>query len=576
MKTGGMNCAYGNAGLPFAAHLLVAILLPGTLAWSGSERRQDAVPRFRAESELVLVDLVATDGKGRFVSDLRQDEVEVLEDGKRRKIQFFRLERGGISDASPGEPSPPRARGRRDVQKRGQGGHVVFLLDLQTMDLNSAERSKEAIREFLRSGMDPGDSAMLVTIRPAVRVDQPFTRDLTKLEVALDQVPYRHEEASLEEFAERVDAIFNRFGAGVPKDVPLDYAESEAQQYLSNLRTRIDLSSRAISALSRYLGSLPGRKRVLYFSRGYAINAYHRVSEIIQRRMGQLHRGLHRPREAYLPKLRIGNMASIYARSLRSAVDRANRNQVSVYSIDPRGLMLVPFQHSTYYDIGDAEASQEFLATLSEDTGGLLFTNENELASPIRTAYLDSRSYYLLGYVPDAKLEDGKFHRIEVKVKRKGLKLRYRRGYESVAPERAAQFNLANAFKFPDLYRDFPFRLSVRRDGEQWVVRPLIPKQALTFSDDAGRKRCDLEIFGISFDASGEPLGENFLFVKGLQMDFSEPELVSFRQYETFSPSLETAIPEDARNLVVVLRQRRTGTLSAATHRIESNTASSD
>ncbi|MCY3777617.1 MAG: VWA domain-containing protein, partial [Candidatus Aminicenantes bacterium] len=394
----------------------------------------------------------------------------------------------------------------------------------------------------------------------------PFAGGRAKLGAALGQVPCRREDASLEEFAERVDEIFNRFGPDIPKEVPVSYAEMEAQQYLTDLRTRLDLSCRAISALSRYLGSLPGRKRVLYFSRGYAINAYHRVAEIIQRRRDQLHRGLRRPRVATLSTLKIGSMASIYSRSLRSAVDQANRNQVSVYSIDPRGLMLVPFQHGTYFDIGDAEATQEFLATLSEDTGGLLLTNENELVDPLRTAYLDSRSYYLLGYVPGAKMEDGKFHRIEVKVKRKGLKLRYRRGYESVAPERAAQSNLANAFKFPDLYRDFPFRLSVRRDGEQWVVRPLIPKQALTFSDDGGRKRCDLEIFGIPFNASGEPLGENFLFVKGLEIDFSEQELVSFRQYETFSPSLQTAIPEDARSLVVVLRQRLSGKLSAATH----------
>ena len=566
-----MKSVYRNAGLPFAAHLLVVFLLPGTLAWPEAGRRQDTIPRFRAESELVLVDLVATDGKGRFVSDIRQDEVEVREDGKRQKIRLFRLEQGEIPAERPGEPSPGAARALRDVQERGQGGYVVFLLDLQTMDLDSAERSKGAIREFLDSGMDPGDLAMLVTIRPAFQVDQPFTRDLEKLDAALDQVPYRREEASLEEFAERVDEIFNRFGGDIPKEVPVSYAEMEAQQYLTDLRTRLDLSCRAISALSRYLGSLPGRKRVLYFSRGYAINAYHRVAEIIQRRRDQLHRGLHQPRGATLSTLRIGNMASIYARSLRSAVDQANRNQVSVYSIDPRGLMLVPFQHSTYFDIGDMEAPQEFLATLSEDTGGLLLTNENELVDPIRTAYLDSRSYYLLGYVPGARMEDGKFHRIEVKVKRKGLKLRYRRGYESVAPERAAQSNLANAFKFPDLYRDFPFRLSVRRDGEQWVVRPLIPKQALTFSDDGGRKRCDLEIFGIPFNASGEPLGENFLFVKGLEIDFSEQELVSFRQYETFSPSLETAIPADARNLVVVLRQRRTGELSAATHQIGGN-----
>ncbi|MCY3776777.1 MAG: VWA domain-containing protein [Candidatus Aminicenantes bacterium] len=544
-------------------------LILGTFAWPQAASRQHETLRFRAEADIVLVDLVATDRKGRFVSDLRQDEIEVFEDGNRRKIQFFRLEQFETPGEEQGEPSAQMVRGRGHVPQGRQGGYVVFLLDLQTMDLNSAERSKEAVREFLRSELDPGDLAMLVTIRPAFHVDQPFTRDPEKLERALDRVPYRREQVSLEEFAERVDEIFNRF-----KEAPLSYAVMEAQQYLSNLRTRLDLSCRAISALSRYLGSLPGRKRVIYFSRGYAINARLRVSEIIERRMAQLHRGMYGPRAptlTTLSKLRIGNMASIYARSLRSAVDQANRNQVSVYSIDPRGLMLVPFQLGTFYDIGDVEAPQEFLATLSEDTGGLLFTNENELVSPIRTAYLDSRSYYLLGYVPDAKFEEGKFHRIEVNVKRKGLKLRYRRGYESLAPERAAQFNLANAFKFPDLYLDFPFRLSVRRQGKQWVVRPLIPNQALSFSTDGDRKRCQIEIFGMPFDASGEPLGEGFLFVKMVDMDFSEQELVRFRQFETFGPSLETEMPEDSRDLVVVLRQSLSGALSAGTHRIGGN-----
>ncbi|MDE2926195.1 MAG: VWA domain-containing protein [Acidobacteriota bacterium] len=548
------------------ATLLGVFLLLETFSWSQAVQRRDETPRFRAESELVLVDLVATDRKGQFVSDLRQDEIAVLENGKRRKIQFFRLEQFETTGEKSGKLLASVAPGHRSMPQARPSGYVVFLLDLQTMDLNSAERSKEAVREFLRSELDPGDLAMLVTIRPAFHVDQPFTRDLEKLERALDRVPYRREQVSLEEFAERVDEIFNRF-----KEAPLSYAVMEAQQYLSNLRTRLDLSCRAISALSRYLGSLPGRKRVIYFSRGYAINARLRVSEIIERRMAQLHRGMYGPRAptlTTLSKLRIGNMASIYARSLRSAVDQANRNQVSVYSIDPRGLMVVPFQHSTYFDIGDAEATQEFLATLSEDTGGLLFTNENELVSPIRTAYLDSRSYYLLGYVPDAKLEDGKFHRIEVTVKRKGLKLRYRRGYESVAPEKAAQSDLANAFKFPDLYRDFPFQLSVRRQGEQWVVQPLIPNQALTFSAEGDRKRCQLEIFGMPFNAAGEPLGEKFLFVKALDIDFSEQELKSFQQYESFGPSLETKMPEESRDLVVVLRQSLSGELSAATHRI--------
>lgn len=55
-------------------------------------------------------------------------------------------------------------------------------------------------------------------------------------------------------------------------------------------------------------------------------------------------------------------------------MNQANRNQVSLYSIDPWVLMVVPFDLSVFYDVGDMESPQEFLATLSEDTGGVLYT----------------------------------------------------------------------------------------------------------------------------------------------------------------------------------------------------------
>ena len=535
----------------------------------------EQTPAFRAESDLVLVDLVATDKEGRFVSDLRVDEIQVLADGKPRKVQYFRLERGRIAEAPADEPAVPVPPVGRD---RGPGGVVVFLLDLQTMDLNSVERSKEAVRGFLRSGMDPQDHAMLVTIRPPLQVDLPFTRDLARLEQALGRVPVRRQQATLLEFAEEVDKIFDRFERTGKRhlnrelDPATPYVEMEAQQYLVNLRTRLDLSCRAISALSRYLGPLPGRKRVLYFSEGYALHVNQRVSEIVQKRSEiGLYGPFHTPRPK-LSRLRTGNMVSVFMRNLRSAIDEANRNQVSFYSIDPRGVMTFPIEMTGYFDTADMEASLEFLSTLSEDTGGLLFTNENDLSHPVEAAYRDKDSYYLLGYVPETKLEKGKFRRIEVKVKRKGLKLRYRQGYEEADPIEAAQADLSNAFKFPDLYRDFPFRLSVRTQGEQWVVRPLIPNRGLFFVDHGGRKRCQLEIFGISFNESGEPLGKDFLFVRALELDLTEPELASFLQkHKTVGPSLEAKWPEGGRSLVVVLRQRLTGKLSAATHTIDTN-----
>lgn len=155
----------------------------------------------------------------------------MFEDGKRQDIRFFRLEG---TDRFP----------TREIQAGDTGKHHVFLVDLQTLTRETVERSKEAIREFLRSEIDPRDYFMLATIGPKFRVVQKFTRNVTTLEQALDQVSY--------------------YPWLPPHLTPLEL--------LHLLGRQGDLSCHAISALSNYLGSLPHRKHVLYFSRGYKLH----------------------------------------------------------------------------------------------------------------------------------------------------------------------------------------------------------------------------------------------------------------------------------------------------------------
>ena len=566
---------YSKSGRPLVPIVtLVPILLVSWFGRLGAAPPQDQTPTFRAESDLVLVDLVVTDRQGNFVDDLKLEEVPVLEDGKVQDVRFFRLERrtAAAQDPDPdGVPDPSREPPSRQTKTSAAGGYYLFLLDLQTMDHNSVERSKESIREFLRSKIDSRDQTMLATIRPKFRVDQPLTNDFSKLERALDTVSYRHEKASLERFAERVDYIFST--GGPSPALAESMAVMEAQQFLGDLAMRLDLLCRALSALSRYLGSLPGRKHVLYFSRGYPLNAALRAGDIIERRKNMEIGGT--------PVTRGGNRIGQYlsgtsgslsrlTKRLRSAVDQANRNQVSLYSIDPRGLMVVPFDLSAFYDVGDMESPQEFLATLSDDTGGLLFTNENDLGNPIREAYLDSRAYYLLGYVPTTERKAGKFHKIKLNVKRKGLKVRYRKGYADRDPAEAATTDLANAFKFPDLYEDFPFKASIDTASGKLVVRTVISTKDLSFVSADARNRCNLGIFGIPFDDDGQPIGEGFLFSRTIELDFNEKELAAFRKdYASIGPSVEEELPEGSKDLVVVLRQKLSGKLSATSHRIQ-------
>lgn len=483
--------------------ILLACLTALWPVWSWTSSAQGQVPSFRAESDMVLVDLIVTDRKGKFIADLTPEEIQVFEDGKPQDIQHFRIIRRGSAGKESCVELPAST-----------GAYFAILVDLQTLTLDTVERTKESIREFLRSEINPRDRFMLAAVGPKFRVVQPFTRDRNKLEEALDEISF--------------------YPWLPPALTPLQALHLIAEQG--------KLSCRTLSSLSRHLGFLPNRKQVLYFSRGYKLRMS--ASASVARRA---------------PKVTVS-----LTKDLLSVVDQANRNQVTVHSIDPRGLMAVPSEFIAPAGIVDPEATHEFLAILSKDTGGLLAIRENDLLVPLREAYQDGREFYLLGYVPNTKKNVGKFHEITVKVKRNGLRLRHRKGYLDRDPHVSAEFGLSNAFKFPDLFKEFPFDLDVVQKDGKLAIRARIPTKALRFTPEGENNRCVLEIFGVVFDQFDDSTEKKFFLTKSIDLDFDTKSLQAFRRYESLGPWMEKDFPEKGSYLVVVLRQKHTGELAAA------------
>ncbi len=82
-------------------------------------------------------------------------------------------------------------------------------------------------------------------------------------------------------------------------------------------------------------------------------------------------------------------------------------------------------------------------------TGGKAYYNTNDLAKAIHAAVDDSRVTYMLGFYPVDEGFDGKFHKIDVQVERKGVHIRYRKGFvdlpEFPQDEKARKTELADA-----------------------------------------------------------------------------------------------------------------------------------
>ncbi|MGH9757312.1 MAG: VWA domain-containing protein, partial [Candidatus Acidiferrales bacterium] len=130
----------------------------------------------------------------------------------------------------------------------------------------------------------------------------------------------------------------------------------------------------------------------------------------------------------------------------RAATDAANRADVSIYSIDARGLYTTApggdvttnaatgnsmfTGASVFHQTDQREDSRDTLATLSTDTGGKAFFDLGDLSDAFPDIQRENNGYYLLGYYLESDVRrDGSWRSIRVKVNARSVHVRYREGY---------------------------------------------------------------------------------------------------------------------------------------------------
>jgi hypothetical protein len=123
-----------------------------------------------------------------------------------------------------------------------------------------------------------------------------------------------------------------------------------------------------------------------------------------------------------------------------------NRNNTSIYALDPKGLAAFEYDINQggggiglQVDRKHLEASLDTLRALAENTDGRAIVNTNDLAKGMRQIIRDASGYYLIGYNSAQAPTDGRFHKIDVDVTRKGVDVRARKGYWAYTAEDAAR-----------------------------------------------------------------------------------------------------------------------------------------
>lgn len=397
---------------------------------------QSPSPIFRVSAELVVVDLVATDRAGRFVVDLQPGDIQVFEDGKPQKVRFVTLVRRGVPEervppTDPADASEPVSRGRSEEASPDVAANpprLVVVVDLASTPADALPRVRDAVRSMVTEELPDGPEVMFATLWQGLSIQQPFTRDRITVATAVSELVVPNETGlGYSELLDASERLCDTFQDRL--DLVLRQLVSLGRGIIDENQRQLTTSSESLSALARSLAAAPGRKHVVFFSSGYALNATSQVIELVAAAYAACGGDAEQARRVAAQELTAAG--GFDAGPFERMLDRANRSQVSIYAVDSRGLMTTSPEaqqrvsaratrrgQAQRFRALEATLPQEYLRTVAADTGGRSFLNSNDLAQGLRRAWLDADEYYLVGYEPPAERKTGRFHRIEVKVTR--------------------------------------------------------------------------------------------------------------------------------------------------------------
>lgn len=372
-------------------------------------------PTFRTDINFVRVDVIVTE-KGEPVTNLAQADFELQEDGKPVPIEQFRLIKVD-GNPRPGDPPPRQIRNRDDEQAeaaRDDTRVIVLFLDDYHVRLSTGLSVKRSLVEFVQTQLRPTD--MVAVMYPLTPV-------------------------SILEFTRNHDAVIRAINAFEGRKFRYEARNEFERQYerqptevVENVRNQISMS--ALRGLATRLGSVrEGRKAVIYVSEGFTAllpPQMRRPDASVPQAGGLLGPGPgvgeNNPRE---DTARVFAQGDIYLR-MRDVYADFNRNNASIYALDPRGLATGEFgideNVGPSQDRVNLQQTQDTLRVLADETDGRAIVNRNDMARGLQQLVRDSSYYYLIGYTSPAPA-DGKFHQIKVTVRRRGVDVRGRRGF---------------------------------------------------------------------------------------------------------------------------------------------------
>ncbi len=421
-----------------------AALAPGTLRTQTTNPQEvssrEVEPAFKLQSErnLVTVRVVVRNGKGEAVDNLRQEDFQLFDRGKKQTIATFSVEKPALNAAEnlPGtSTSHPasEATGKTPPDFTSPRRYLALYFDDVNTGISGLSRRRDAADHFLKTSVHAGDHVGVFAASGTKPLD--FTDDLDRVHQALQDIrphplitadetcgaitPYEaylisqftglHGQTNDVIQLVQTEKVLCCGEPGYCKPPPVEAIRMESMRVQAETEKRAVITLQGIEALVGRMTMLRGQRSLVFISDGF-------LSETLGDQLSRL-------------------------------ADRALRANIVISALDAQGLIVPGFvadasvggslvsdpqMGSLKERLMSMAATQEsiVLGTLAQDTGGTFFENSNDMEAGIRRVAANPDTYYTLAFSPQNLKHDGTFHSLKVTlVSAKGLSIQARKGY---------------------------------------------------------------------------------------------------------------------------------------------------
>jgi VWFA-related protein len=401
---------------------LLVLLTLSVLSAGAQQPPQPSIdtPIFRATVDAIELDAFVIDADGNPVTDLSADDFEIIAEGKRQELTAF----AAVNIPIERNERPAAAIIAPDVRTNQHPEGRIYLFAIDEVPSQLTPRLRLRLRQFVEEHFGENDRAAIVYVGRGKSTDgQDFTNDRAMLLKSIDRLSGGFGGGDLEvgprpapqpagTTPQPTPAAGEAGAAATPAPPP---PAVNAGGVLLENEAEFLLRSRMLSlrTLAEFMANMHGRRKsIVYVTTGLGASVYEALDYQ-------------------------GGIRSIAIEDLHAAITAATRGNVSIYPMDPGGIVpgrdiseqAVPAPENAVPEASLTSIGRmQDLRALAETTGGFAIINTNSYSDAFDRVVRENSSYYILGFSTTPQT-DGRFHAVEIRVKRPGLRVQSRGGY---------------------------------------------------------------------------------------------------------------------------------------------------